>query len=160
MVSTASWSQTWFRFGLVGLLNAGFGYMVFALLVLSGVRPTIALVATMIVAVGFNFQTSRKLVFGSPGHSLRFVAVYVVILIINSAALEILRWCGLTDLASQAFLTLPIAALSFVCQRRYVFNLIAGENGRCASETQPFGDHGRGLQAAPVQAGHFDSKPA
>jgi putative flippase GtrA len=126
IVLTVSWSQTWFRFGLVGLLNASFGYLVFALLVMSGVGPTAALFATMIVAVAFNFQTSRRLVFGSSGHAIRFVAFYIVIVIINSVALNILRWCGLTDLSSQALLTLPIAALSFICQRRYVFKLIDG----------------------------------
>jgi len=37
-----------------------------------------------------------------------------------------LRWCGLPDLESQALLTLPIAAVSFVGQQRFVFGSAKG----------------------------------
>jgi putative flippase GtrA len=119
-------SHAWLRFGLAGLVNAGFGYTVFALLVLAGVWPGAALAGTMIAAVAFNFQTSRRLVFGSGGRVLPFVAVYTVVLVLNWAALRALRWCGLPDLVSQALLTLPIAAVSFIGQRRFVFGAAAG----------------------------------
>jgi putative flippase GtrA len=109
------------RFGLVGLLNAAFGYTVFALLVLAGIWPGVALVGSTIAGVAFNFQTSRRLVFRASGRALRFVAVYVVVLAANWAALRALQWCGLPDLESQALLTLPIAALSFVGQQVFVF---------------------------------------
>ncbi len=114
-------SHAWLRFGLVGLVNAAFGYTVFAVLVLAGVWPGAALVATMIAAVAFNFQTSRRLVFRSNGQILQFVAVYAVVLVLNWMALRALRWCGLPDLESQALLTLPIAAVSFLGQQRFVF---------------------------------------
>jgi putative flippase GtrA len=71
--------------------------------------------------VAFNFQTSRRLVFRSGGHAVRFVAVYAVILALNWAALLGLRSCGLSDPGAQALLTLPIAALSFLGQQRFVF---------------------------------------
>ena len=109
------------RFGLVGLLNAAFGYTVFALLVLMGIWPGVALVGSTIAGVAFNFQTSRRLVFRTGGRALRFIAGYGVVLTANWAALRALRWCGLPDLESQALLTLPIAALSFVGQQAFVF---------------------------------------
>lgn len=109
------------RFGLVGLINAAFGYTVFALLVLAGIWPGVALLAAASAGVAFNFQTSRRLVFRTSGRALRFVAVYAVVLAANWAALRVLRWCGLPDLESQALLTLPIAALSFVGQQVFVF---------------------------------------
>ena len=109
------------RFGLVGLLNAAFGYTVFAFLVLAGIWPGAALVGSTIAGVAFNFQTSRRLVFRSRGRALRFVAVYAVVLAVNWAALRTLRWCGLPDLESQALLVLPIAALSFLGQQTFVF---------------------------------------
>jgi putative flippase GtrA len=114
-------SRPWLRFGLVGLLNAAFGYTVFAVLVLAGIWPGAALAGTMVAAIAFNFQTSRRLVFRSHGHVLRFIAVYTVVLLVNLATLRALRWCGLPDLGSQALLTLPIAAMSFIGQRRFVF---------------------------------------
>jgi putative flippase GtrA len=110
-----------FRFGLVGLLNTGFGYTIFAVLVLAGIWPGAALAGTTAAAVVFNFQTSRRLVFRSNGPALRFIAVYIVVLAVNWAALRLLQWCGLPDLEAQALLTLPVAAVSFVGQQRFVF---------------------------------------
>jgi putative flippase GtrA len=109
------------RFGVVGVLNAGFGYSVFALLLGVGTWPGAALVAAALAGVAFNFQTSRRLVFGSRGHALRFVGVYAVVLALNWAALLALRGCGLAELEAQALLTLPIAAVSFLGQQSFVF---------------------------------------
>ncbi len=109
------------RFGMVGLLNAGFGYGVFALLLRTGIWPCVALVGAATAGVAFNFQTSRRLVFRSRGHALRFVAVYALVLALNWAALLGLRGCGLSDLVAQALLTLPIAAISFLGQQSFVF---------------------------------------
>ena len=119
-------SRTWLRFGLVGLVNAGFGYTVFALLVLAGMWPGAAIVCTMAMALAFNFQTSRRLVFRSSGHMLKFIAVYIVVLVLNWSALQVLRWCSLPDLEAQALLTLPIAAISFLGQKSFVFDQAIG----------------------------------
>jgi putative flippase GtrA len=94
---------------------------VFALLIGWGALPGIALIVAAVAGIAFNFQTSRRLVFRSPGDAVRFVGVYAVILAVNWSALFALRRFGLPDLESQAFLTLPIAALSFLGQRRFVF---------------------------------------
>jgi putative flippase GtrA len=123
-VLTGLQSWTWplvLRFGMVGLLNAGFGYATFALLLAADAWPSVALAGAMIAGVAFNFQTSRRLVFRSGGDVLRFVTLYGVVLVVNLAALSALRWCGLADLDSQALLTLPIAAISFLGQHIFVF---------------------------------------
>jgi len=110
-------SRAWLLF-----LRFGLGYGVFAVLVLVGTWSGAALVMATIAGVAFNFQTSRRLVFRSSGRTLRFIAVYVVVLILNWAALRTLRRYGLSDLESQALLTLPIAAMSFLGQRTFVFS--------------------------------------
>ncbi len=109
------------RFGVVGLLNAAFGYVVFALLIWLGAWTGAALVLAAAAGILFNFQTSRRLVFRSRGDVVRFVAVYIVVLTVNWGALYALRRYGMPDLVVQAILTLPVAAISFVGQRRYVF---------------------------------------
>ena len=114
------------RFGLVGLLNTAFAYAVFALLLHLHTWPGAALVIAAAAGTAFNFQTSRRLVFRSRGHVVRFLAVYAVVLALNWVALQALRWCGLPDLESQALLTLPIAALSFLGQHRFVFGRTSG----------------------------------
>jgi putative flippase GtrA len=122
-------AQAWLlflRFGLVGLINAGFGYAVFALLLLAGAWPSAALLGATLAGVAFNYQTSKRLVFGTRGRALRFVAVYAIVLGFNWAALRTLRECGLADLESQAILVLPIAAMSFLGQRGFVFGVAIG----------------------------------
>jgi putative flippase GtrA len=109
------------RFGLVGPLNAAFGYAGFVLLLWLGIWPGVALAGANLAGVAFNFQTSRRLVFRSPGRVVRFVAAYAAVLAINLAALRVLRDQGLSDTLSQALLTPPLAALSFVAQSRFVF---------------------------------------
>jgi len=109
------------RFGVVGLLNTAFGYAVFAALVLAGLWPGPALAVATIAGVAFNFQTSRRLVFRSRGRGERFVAVYVGVFVLNWAALRTLNWVGFGDLVSQAMLVLPLAAISFLAQRVFVF---------------------------------------
>jgi putative flippase GtrA len=118
-------SRVWLRFVLVGIINTVFGYLVFALLVLAGVWPGSALIVTTVAGVAFNFQTTRRLVFHSDGPILRFVTVYSIVLILDWIALRGLRSCGLTDLGAQALLTLPIAAISFVGQQKFVFAPVA-----------------------------------
>jgi len=110
------------RFGVVGLLNTAFGYATFAFFVVIGVWPGAALVASMIVAVAFNFQTSRRLVFRTRGCVYRFVALYALVLALNWAALRALHSIGMHDLVSQALLVVPLAALSFLGQSTFVFN--------------------------------------
>ena len=115
------------RFGVVGLLNAAFGYAVFALLVLAGVWPGAALVVGAAAGVAFNFQTSRRLVFRSAGRALRFVAVYGVALTLNWVMLRALQEFGLSDLVGQALLVLPIAVVSFLGQKMFVFDPAEGQ---------------------------------
>jgi putative flippase GtrA len=109
------------RFGLVGLLNTGFGYVVFAVLVLLGIRSSFALVAAALAGTAFNFQTYRRLVFRSGGDATRFVIVYAAVLALDWGALQFLRSTGLSDLQAQMLLTLPIAVISFLGQRHLVF---------------------------------------
>ena len=119
------------RFGVVGLLNTAFGYAVFAALVLVGVWTSAALVAATTAGVAFNFQTSRRLVFRSDGHGqgrrLRFVAIYGAVLALNWAVLRMLLGFGIPELQAQALLAIPLAAVSFLGQRAFVFGPAAGQ---------------------------------
>ena len=115
------------RFGLVGLLNAAFGYATFAVLLLAGAGTGLALVAAMAVGIVFNFQTSKRLVFMSRGCALRFFVVYGFVLVMNWVALRGLGAIGVSALAGQAFLVLPAAIVSFLGQKIFVFSPVAGQ---------------------------------
>ncbi len=111
------------RFVLVGLLNTAFGYGVFALLILLGIPYPIATLLSTAAGVLFNFKSYGTLVFGSHDNRLllRFVAVYAVIYAVN---LIPLRWAernGISLLVTGAAVALPMALLSFLLNRRFVF---------------------------------------
>jgi putative flippase GtrA len=117
-------AQAWLlvlRFGLVGLLNTAFGYAVFAVFVLLGTGATVALVISTLTGAAFNFHTARRLVFRSSGRAVRFFALYAGALALNWVALRLLHHTGLSDLAAQAILVLPMATLLFVGQKSLVF---------------------------------------
>jgi len=106
---------------VVGVLNTAFSYVVFAVLALVSGRPEVALAGATVSGVIFNFQTSRHLVFFAEGRIIPFVAVYSAVFILNWVSLRMLVSCGLSLLAAQALLTLPIAAVSFLGQQMFVF---------------------------------------
>jgi len=118
------------RFIAVGLLNTAFGYAMFAVLIRLGVPAGPALVVATLLGIAFNFQTSRRLVFRAHGRWLRFLAVYGFVLAVNWALLRAARAEGIGPLWAQAALVLPLAALSFLGQRLFVFNAPGGDQER------------------------------
>jgi putative flippase GtrA len=110
-------------FLLVGGLNTAFGYGAFALLYRLGLHYALAAALSTIAGVLFNFQTTGRIVFKNGDRSLlvRFVAVYVMTYFVNVGALRLAEGSHLGIVMTQAFLLLPMAALSYVLQRRFVF---------------------------------------
>jgi putative flippase GtrA len=84
------------RFVLVGLLNTGFGYCVYAAGILAGLAPEVALLATFTVALLFNYMTTGRIVFrnAGAGHFPRFAFAYVVIYGINVIVLRAVLGAG------------------------------------------------------------------
>jgi len=111
------------RFGVAGVLNTAFGYIAFVILVFTGLPLSLALIGATAAGIIFNFQTSRRLVFGRAGNCMRFALIYLVILGLNWVALRLLQTQGVGSLYGQALLLLPIALLSFFAQKRFVFEL-------------------------------------
>ena len=111
------------RFALAGVLNTGFSYGVFAVLLHAGAGAMPALIGTTVASLLFNFQTSRQLVFqqGRPGQKWRFLILYAGLIFMNWLALRIMASAGIAEIAGQAIIILPVAILSFAGQRRFVF---------------------------------------
>jgi putative flippase GtrA len=111
------------RFLVVGVLNAAFGYAVFAGLVLAGMHPMPALVIAYVVGIAFNFFTTGRYVFGAARREafLRFVAAYVVIYLFNLALFNLFAWMGASPLVAQAICMPIVAVFSFALFRLRVF---------------------------------------
>ena len=109
-------SRRFLRFLVVGAVNTGFGYAIFAALVVAGVRPEIALPVAFVIGVIWNFGTHARLVFRTQGLARvpHYVAVYLLLYAINAVALRAALRAGLPPLPAQLVLAGGIAILSFV----------------------------------------------
>ncbi len=111
------------RFLLVGGLNTLFGYALFALLVVFGLPPALALLIATICGVLFNFVTTGRFVFGIatarqlPG----FCIVYAIVYAVNAAGLQALMQLRVSAFIAQALLLPLMPFLSFQLMRRFVF---------------------------------------
>ena len=111
------------RFLVVGALNTAFGYGVFAALVMLGVGPGSALVATYFVGVPFNYMTTGRFVFKPGGGAafLRFVVAYVAVYLFNLALFRMLELAGAGPLLAQALCLPVVAVFSFFLFKLHVF---------------------------------------
>ena len=117
------------RFLLVGAINTLFGYFLYGSLILIGLNYKYAVLLATILGVLFNFQTTGRLVFGSKNNKLifRFVLVYVATFLLNVEALRFVDGMNINIeqktkmLIAGAILVLPMAVISFVLMKLFVF---------------------------------------
>ena len=112
------------RFLFVGGLNALFGYSMFALGLLIGLSPELALLAATVLGILFNFVTTGRLVFGTANRQLlpRFVLVYGLVYGLNAAVLRVLILTGLSPFLAQAVLVPASAVVTFLLMKTFVFS--------------------------------------
>ena len=112
------------RFLLVGVLNTGFSYAVYAVLLYAGMVYYAANFGAMVAGVGFSFLTQGRLVFRNRDARLifRFAAGWVVIYGINIGVIALLlRWTDVNAYAAGALALLPITLISYFVQKFLVF---------------------------------------
>jgi putative flippase GtrA len=114
--------EKFFKFLFVGAFNTLFAYTIYAILVTIGIIPNIALFLQYILGVLWNFKTTGIIVFKNNNNRLifKFIASYILTFVVNSILLNILiRY--INDYLAQAVLVLPIAILSFLIFKFWVF---------------------------------------
>jgi putative flippase GtrA len=111
------------RFLLVGALNTGFGYAVFAVLIFAHLHYAIAALLSTICGVLFNFKTTGRLVFGSRDNSLlvRFFGVYATTYVLGVLWLRVSTAYQWNVLIAAAVMMPPMAVLSYTLNRLFVF---------------------------------------
>lgn len=125
-----------FRFLVVGGVNTGFAYVVFAVLVVlfeAVVHYTLLLVATHVISVLFAYVLHRTLVFRIRGRWLRdlprYWSVHLTGLGLNLVLLPILvDVVGMEVLVGQAFALFATAALSYLGHKHFSFRRQAAED--------------------------------
>jgi putative flippase GtrA len=111
------------KFLFVGGINTVFGFGLFAFLIYIGFHYTIAVLIGTILGVLFNFKTTGKIVFASHDHRLiwKFFGVYSIIYLLNILGLYLLEKVIHNTYISGSILILPLALLSFILNKNYVF---------------------------------------
>lgn len=117
------WSIPFLRFLVIGGINTVFGYSVFALFILLGLHYVLAALLGQICGVLFNFKTTGTLVFKNKDNRLifRFFGVYLITYLLTIGLLKIFNMFGVSSLVGGAIIVLPMAVVSFLLMRKFVF---------------------------------------
>jgi putative flippase GtrA len=105
------------KFLLVGVLNTGFGFAIYAILLkLVGFGPQLSLILSYVAGVIWNYFTHARLVFDAKGYGRlpAYAFAYSVLYGLNALALAVVTSFGWPPLAAQAVLVLPMALLAFM----------------------------------------------
>lgn len=111
------------RFLIVGGVNTAFGFVLYSLGILAGLQVWVALMLGNVAGTVFSFYTTGSYVFRELSLSRfpRFIVCYLVVYLVNLAALgAIAPWLG-DKILAQAVLALPMAGLSYFILLRLVF---------------------------------------
>lgn len=124
------WAVPFLRFLVVGVINAVFGYSVFALFILLGIHYALAVLLGHICGILFNFKTTGMIVFQNRDNRLimRFFGVYLFTYLLTIGLLKIFEMCNVNALVAMAIIVLPIALVSFLLMRRFVFKTMKHSN--------------------------------
>lgn len=118
-------TATLVRFLATGLINAAFGYGLYAIFVLLGMPYLPALALATVLGVCFNFVTFGRLAFRatlSPATFARFLAGYGLSLAFNMALLWLLRErAGLDPYTAQVICLPPTVAVTYLILNRWVY---------------------------------------
>ena len=114
--------EKFFKFLFVGFMNTAFSYFLYAIFVTIGFAANVALFFQYIFGVLWNFKTTGAIVFKNRNNNLifKFIACYVLTFAVNSIFLAILTKF-LNAYLAQAILIMPIAMLSFLFLKNWVF---------------------------------------
>ena len=110
---------------MVGGINTLFGYGLFALFIFLGFHYAMASFLATVLGILFNFKTTGVLVFQNKDNRLlfRFFGVYGVVFVINVLMLKVLGNVGFDMYIAGALVIVPLAVLSFVLNKLFVFGV-------------------------------------
>ena len=120
------------KFLFVGGLNTLFGYGAFAFFLSLHVHYSLAALLSTLLGILFNFKTYGTLVFRNSDNRLlfKFLGVYGTTYLMGVSSITILKSFHMSAFAAGAILAVPMALISFLLSRRFVFKRISRDSGR------------------------------
>lgn len=113
------------RFVIVGMLNTGFSYLIYAIGLMFGLNYAIANLIALLLGILFSFRTQGQFVFNNTDINLlgRFILGWSAIYLVAIASIGALSSIGIDNYTAGA-LTLPITTgLSYILQKKFVFHI-------------------------------------
>ena len=114
----------WLRFLVMGGINTGFSYGVYALLVYCGLNYAVSNLCSLILGILFSFRTQAAFVFqqGGQGLFMRYVMVWTILYLSNIAMIGSMMRIGANAYTAGALAIVPTAVLSYFLQKSFVFS--------------------------------------
>jgi putative flippase GtrA len=108
---------------VVGTLGTAFSYGVYAALFFAGLNYAVSNFAGLVAGILFSFKMQGTFVFDNPDNRLiwRFVICWLVIYAANVLFIRQMLASGWSGYAAGVLAVPPIAVLSYVTQRFFVF---------------------------------------
>lgn len=113
------------RYLMVGTLNTGFSYLIYAVGLFLGLSYMTANLVSCVLGVLFSFKTQGKFVFNDANNPRlwRFIFIWAVLYVLNIGLIKLFLNVGLNAYLGGA-LALPVMVmLSYFAQRMFVFSL-------------------------------------
>lgn len=127
------------RFVLVGCINTGFSYGLYALFLWSGLNFAVANGLAFVISLFFSFRTQGTLVFRNPNAKLlvRFVMIWSVVYVLNIALISGLMRAGMSAYLAGAVALVPITLMSYLLQKFAVFGASTRPAAADATQSTP-----------------------
>lgn len=111
------------RFLLVGALNTGISYSIYAALLFVGLPYVVANFGALVLGIFVSFRTQGRLVFGNQNDWLifRFAAFWGLIFLFNISLIALLMRGGLNAYWAGAIAIVPVTLASYQVQKVLVF---------------------------------------
>ncbi len=110
------------RYYQAGIVNAAFGYGLFALLVYLGLNIYLAQITSHIGGTAFNYLTYSRYAFaGTPGSKLAFMLSYVFNYALSVATLAALTQIGVSPYLAGLLAIVVTSLVNFFILKRFVF---------------------------------------
>jgi len=112
-----------FRFLVVGTINTGFSYGIYAFLLYIGVEYKVASLGSLILGIMFSFKTQGKYVFNNNNNKLflRFLPCWIIIYFFNIFLIGQLIALNFDAYEAGAIALVPVTLFSYLVQKLIVF---------------------------------------
>lgn len=113
------------RFCIAGAINTLASYCIFAALIYIGLVYWFAVLVCYVIGLIINYKTLKMIAFNDSSKQslLNFFFIFCGLYLVNIGALKILIGFDISPYLAAWIVAIPLAALSFIMNKKFVFNV-------------------------------------